>query len=152
MMMKSLLDACSEAAPAIANHLWQSTLFAVAMGALTLAFRKNQARIRFGLWLAASLKFLIPFSLLITLGSMAGRPRATAVAQPSFYAAMVQAGQPFTGTAPAAQARAKAKSVASAAGRSLAAIWACGFVVVGGLWWSARAARLGADARCADFG
>ena len=31
MMMKSLLDACSEAAPAIANHLWQSTLFAAAM-------------------------------------------------------------------------------------------------------------------------
>jgi uncharacterized protein (TIGR03435 family) len=143
MMMKSLLDACSEAAPAIANHLWQSTLFAAAMGALTLAFRKNQARIRFGLWLAASLKFLIPFSLLITVGSMAGRPRATAMAQPSFYAAIAQAGQPFTGTAPAAQARAQRPNLLPMLPASLAAIWACGFVVVGGLW-GLRARRVSA--------
>jgi beta-lactamase regulating signal transducer with metallopeptidase domain len=142
-MMKSLLDACSEAAPAIANHLWQSTLFAAAMGALTLAFRKNQARIRFGLWLAASLKFLIPFSLLITVGSMAGRPRATAMAQPSFYAAIAQAGQPFTGTAPAAQARAQRPNLLPMLPASLAAIWACGFVVVGGLW-GLRARRVSA--------
>jgi bla regulator protein BlaR1 len=133
MMMKSLLDACSEAAPAIANHVWQSTLFAAAMGALTLAFRKNQARIRFGLWLAASLKFLIPFSLLINLGSMAGRPRV-AVVQPNFYAVMVQAGQPFTGPAPAAHTLAQRPNLLLLLPGALAAIWMCGFVVVGGLW------------------
>jgi len=143
MMMKSLLDACSEAGPAIANHVWQSTLFAVAMGALTLAFRKNQARIRFGLWLAASLKFLIPFSLLVALGSMAGRPRATAVAQPSFYAVMAQAGQPFTGTAPVAQMKVQRPNLLLLLPGALVAIWACGFVVVGGLWWL-RARRVSA--------
>jgi len=46
-------------APALGNHLWQSTLFAVAAGLLTLILRKNHARARYGLWLAASVKFLI---------------------------------------------------------------------------------------------
>ncbi|HEY4085460.1 MAG TPA: hypothetical protein VGM43_05955, partial [Bryobacteraceae bacterium] len=54
--------------PAIANHLWQSTLFAVAAGLLTLTLRKNRAAVRYWVWLAASVKFLIPFSLLIRIG------------------------------------------------------------------------------------
>ncbi len=39
------------------NHLWQSTLFAVLAGLLTLALRGNRARVRHAVWLAASLKF-----------------------------------------------------------------------------------------------
>jgi bla regulator protein blaR1 len=49
----------------VANHLWQSTLFAAAAWLLTVALRKNHASVRYRLWLAASVKFLIPFSLLI---------------------------------------------------------------------------------------
>ena len=41
----------------LTNHLWQSTLFAVAAGLLAFAFRKNRAQIRYGLWFSASLKF-----------------------------------------------------------------------------------------------
>jgi bla regulator protein blaR1 len=52
------------------NHLWQSTLFALCAGMLTLALRKNRASVRYWLWLAASLKFLVPFSLLVALGSV----------------------------------------------------------------------------------
>jgi bla regulator protein blaR1 len=54
---------------AVANHLWQSTLFAVLVGLLTLSFRKNSANVRYALWLVASLKFLVPFSLLTALGA-----------------------------------------------------------------------------------
>src|SRR5579871_2768516 len=50
-------------------HLWQSTWFAAVAALLTLAFRNNRAHIRFCLWLSASLKFLVPFALLISLGS-----------------------------------------------------------------------------------
>ena len=42
---------------------------------LTFTLRKNQARVRYRLWLAASVKFLIPFSLLISLGGHLARPR-----------------------------------------------------------------------------
>ncbi|HEV1286937.1 MAG TPA: M56 family metallopeptidase, partial [Bryobacteraceae bacterium] len=51
------------------NHLWESSLFAAAVAALTLVLQKNPARVRHWLWLAASIKFLIPFSLLVSLGS-----------------------------------------------------------------------------------
>jgi len=53
---------------ALADHLWQSTLFASAAGLLTLMLRHNGARARFWLWFAASLKFLLPFSLLAIMG------------------------------------------------------------------------------------
>src|SRR5258707_11447762 len=52
----------------LANHLWQSTLFAGLAGLLTLTLRNNHARVRHGVWLAASCKFLIPLSLLMSLG------------------------------------------------------------------------------------
>ncbi|HEY6456861.1 MAG TPA: M56 family metallopeptidase [Steroidobacteraceae bacterium] len=54
---------------ALANHIWQSTLFAVALGCLTLLLRKNSARVRCLMWLAASAKFLVPFALLTAVGS-----------------------------------------------------------------------------------
>lgn len=50
------------------DHLWQSTLFALAAGLLTLAFRKNGAKVRFLIWLGASVKFLIPLSLFVGVG------------------------------------------------------------------------------------
>jgi bla regulator protein BlaR1 len=63
----------------LAAHLWQSTLFAATAGLATLALRHNPARIRHWLWLAAAVKFLVPFSLLMTLGSrMQWRPAPTA--------------------------------------------------------------------------
>jgi bla regulator protein BlaR1 len=66
-------DNLSSVGTGIANHLWQSTLFALLAGMATLALRKNQARVRHHLWLAASLKFLVPFSLLLDLGGYLAR-------------------------------------------------------------------------------
>jgi bla regulator protein blaR1 len=54
---------------AVGNHLWQSTIFVVLAALLTLVLRKQHARIRHAVWLAASVKFLIPFSWLVALGS-----------------------------------------------------------------------------------
>src|SRR5688572_15196723 len=53
----------------IVNHLWQSTLIAAAIAALVATLRDHGAHVRYWLWLAASVKFLIPFSLLASLGS-----------------------------------------------------------------------------------
>ena len=54
---------------ALLDHLWQSTLFVCAAALLTLAFRKNAASIRFRILLVGSLKFLVPFPLLVLLGA-----------------------------------------------------------------------------------
>ena len=69
---------------ALTTHLWQSTLFAVVAGLLTVAFRKNRAKVRYGLWLSASLKFFVPFALLMRLGSHLGwAPAAQRMATPA---------------------------------------------------------------------
>jgi uncharacterized protein (TIGR03435 family) len=53
---------------ALACHLWQSTLSFVVLWLLTLLLRRNHARMRFRLWMLASVKFLVPFALLIAAG------------------------------------------------------------------------------------
>ena len=53
----------------VIDHLWQSTLVASALALLTLAFRRAHAQARYAIWLAASLKFLIPFAALTSLGA-----------------------------------------------------------------------------------
>ncbi len=55
-------NALSSVAPQLWNHLWQSTLFAVAVALLAFTLRRYPARIRYWLWMTASAKFLIPFS------------------------------------------------------------------------------------------
>jgi bla regulator protein blaR1 len=83
-------------ATALANHLWQSTLFAAVAAALTLLLRKNSARVRYWLWLIASLKFLLPFSLLVAAGTQLhwSEPRATG--QASFSFLMEEISRPFS--------------------------------------------------------
>jgi beta-lactamase regulating signal transducer with metallopeptidase domain len=53
---------------ALLDHIWQSSLFAGGIGLLTLLFRRNSAAVRFWLWFAASLKFLLPFAAVAVLG------------------------------------------------------------------------------------
>ena len=71
-------------ASALVNHLWQSTLFAIAVAALIQILHKNQARVRYWTWLAASVKFLIPFSALTAVGNYFAVPH-TSVATNRFY-------------------------------------------------------------------
>lgn len=78
----------------VANHLWQSTLFAGVAGLLAQVLRKNHARARYWLWLTASVKFLLPFSLLVGIGSRIS-PRVPVLAQTEF-SVVQQIGQPFT--------------------------------------------------------
>ena len=59
---------------ALLDHLWQSTLFALPLGALTLLLRRHAASLRFWLWFAASVKFLVPFSVLMVLGGAVTLP------------------------------------------------------------------------------
>jgi bla regulator protein BlaR1 len=82
--------------PALGNHLWQSTLFAITAGLLTLSLRKNYARARYWLWLAASVKFLIPFSLLIGVGGQLASPRGSVETNSGMYIAIDQISRPFT--------------------------------------------------------
>jgi bla regulator protein blaR1 len=118
---------------ATANHLWQSTVFAGLAVLLALALRKNYARVRYQLWLAASLKFLIPFSLLIRLGGHLATPYRSAETQPVFYIVIQKISQPFT-QSPSLQQWLAASLLPLLPG-ILASLWLCGFVTVVALTW-----------------
>src|SRR5450631_3976035 len=113
---------------ALANHLWQSTLFAIVAAVFTLALRKNQASLRHHLWLAASLKFLVPFSLLVSLGSRLATLHGSADSQPVFYFVLQTMGQPF-------HRDLDAQSLLRWLPAMVAILWLAGFVTVIGLWW-----------------
>jgi bla regulator protein BlaR1 len=124
----------SDIAP-FANHVWQSTLFAAIVALLMLALRNNPARVRHTLWLCASLKFLVPFSVLITIGGSLGLPSRTPSA-----AAIVPANVPvlmqnvFSPALPAAPAASIVASSRNWFPELLFAIWVCGFAAVVFIW------------------
>lgn len=81
------------------NHLWQSTLVVIAAGLLAFLLRSNRAHARYWLWLIASLKFLIPFSVLIAIGSrLEWSKSAPAIASHRFSMIVEQFSQPFAPT------------------------------------------------------
>jgi bla regulator protein blaR1 len=144
MISKYFSEAPAAFAPAMANHLWQSTLFAALAAILTLAFKKNQARIRHSLWLAASLKFLVPFSIWMSLGHRLASPRFSLSGRSRLFSAVEGFSQPFTFVviSPANHA-ASAAYLLTMLPRLIAAMWLCGFVTVL-LLWSVRWRRVAA--------
>ena len=120
------------------DHLWQSTLVAAALGLLTLLFRDNRASVRYVLWFAASMKFLLPISVLTLLGGALFHPLAPAFTAPDAFYRMAPAAQPFATASPAFPAQGAAGSWLEPL---LLALWACGFFLVAAIW-AAHWARL----------
>jgi len=117
-----------------ANHLWQSTVFACVAAILTLALRKNRAQIRYMVWQAASIKFLIPWALLVSVGSRIDW-RTAAVVAPPVAPAIRQIAQPFAlSPAPAFAAPSTAVTPPIAPALLLAA-WLAGCAFLLSRWW-----------------
>jgi bla regulator protein BlaR1 len=121
---------------AVANHLWQSSVFAVAAWLTALQLRRNRAHVRHGIWLAASVKFLIPFSLLIDLGGLLRKPQHPLLSsQTTLSSAMSVVGQPFSGLpAHAINAQSLPEHLTVLWPEVLAGVWVCGMVTVLLIW------------------
>src|SRR5512134_1662843 len=61
---------------AVIDHLWQSTLIVLVAWAATIALRRYGAHWRYWIWFAASMKFLVPFTLIAQLGARMPWPEA----------------------------------------------------------------------------
>lgn len=108
---------------ALADHLWQSTCFAASIGLLAFLLRGYQARIRYHVWFAATIKFLVPFAWLTELGRFWEAPPAVVTLSSPPLA------QPFS--TPLAVTLGPPDVVSAAASRpeliwSLAALWLSG--------------------------
>ncbi len=113
------------------NHLWQSTLFTGVIAILALALRHNRARLRYGLWLAASVKFLVPFALLAATGSVlewqqAPAPIRSVVASPGVRDFNAPFTELWVDPATMVTATAPAQWIAP----MLFVVWACGFAAI----------------------
>ena len=133
---------------AFTNHLWQSTIFVLAVALVAAALRGNGAHIRHRLWFVASMKFLVPFSLLMSLGGSLPRftpaaPAAMAESVPDLSIAVDQITQPFTGGTFVFSDTTSHVGVSGIAWL-LAGVWASGFLAVVGMrvrgWRRVRAA------------
>lgn len=136
---------------ALFNHLWQSTLLAGLAAALTFLLRRNGANIRYGLWFAASVKFLVPFSLLFAFGK-ALAPQATFHGSLQLVSFIEEFGSPLSGAAVslnAASALPRGSSLAATLPDIAAAVWAIGCLAVLISWLSrwVRVQRLIRDAQ-----
>ena len=138
MIQNSLSDILVPIISAVGDHLWQSTMLVAAGGVLSVFLRRSQARVRYGLWLAASVKFLIPFSLLVSVGSRwAWTPSSTAQSRFELYSAMDEVTRPFTQTVATAPANSQigASGIFTVLSHQwpllLATVWLCGILTIG---------------------
>jgi bla regulator protein BlaR1 len=119
----------------LANHLWQSTLFAAVAGLAMLALRKNRAKVRLQLWFIASIKLLVPFSILIRAGSHLGLRRAAAAAPSGLSSVIEQVSMPFATPISAAPMAVVQHSPLTWIPTILAVVWAIGLVTLAYSWW-----------------
>jgi bla regulator protein blaR1 len=117
----------------LANHLWQSTLFAGLLGLMTLVLRNHRASLRYWLWLAASIKFLLPFSLMIGFASHLALRTAPADAPAHVSTLMREINEPFV-LPPPAPFLSRVAGAPSPIPEVLFAIWLCGFAVAASRW------------------
>jgi uncharacterized protein (TIGR03435 family) len=116
-------------APFLINHLWQSSCFVLLARLSALALRKNPPRVRYWVWLSASLKFLVPFALLMSIGSVvpSRAQHPVSVSAPVFPNTLLQITQPF---APAPESTVPAHEPLDWAPAAIGAMWAVGFLAV----------------------
>jgi len=126
----------------MSDHLWQSTLCVGVAWLLTLALRRNRAAVRYAIWLAASMKFLLPFSLLVSAGSQLGWRTA-----PPASMVIDEIAAPFASPV-AVMAPAAAASQPNPFPAVLLAVWLAG-VLVGIVIWTRSWRRIGAAQRAA---
>jgi len=113
----------------LTNHIWQSTIFAIVTGLLTLAFRENRAQVRYWLWFSASLKFMLPFALLVSLGSRLEwvPPIRKIAAAPAVSFTLVQMSQPFAGAVALSPPTPRSLDWVAIA---VFSVWICGFAAI----------------------
>ena len=135
---------------ALVNHLWQSTVFLLGVWLLTILLRHNHARTRYRLWMLASVKFLIPFSILISVsaGVWLHSKAFISKTQPSFSTMMINIAEPFPADSDTAEMAAVAPQAAASVTKHaliasnhwnylpfvFMAIWICGALFVFARW------------------
>ena len=115
----------------IVNHLWHSSWFAVAAAMVAFALHAHAPKVRHCIWLIASLKFLVPFALLVGIGRLVPwpwpAPSVAPVAVGIIPDAVAFVVEPFPGNVGAVAPERGAIDLAPLA---FAVIWTIGFLAI----------------------
>jgi uncharacterized protein (TIGR03435 family) len=118
------------------NHLWQSTAVTTIAWLLAFILRKNPARTRYWVWMIASVKFLIPFSIFTAIGEWIRSAIAAPIRRPALADMIEQIAQPFSQTQSlAVSGPAAVSNHATFVAPMLIALWACGSLAIAFSWW-----------------
>jgi uncharacterized protein (TIGR03435 family) len=121
----------------IGDHLWQSTLCAGLAALVALALRRHGARVRYAVWLAASLKFLVPVAALAAIGGALSWKTVEVVPYAPEPVVMQAISEPFSQTpvtVPPAPPGTDMAWLLDALPRVVLALWAGGALLVLGHW------------------
>ena len=116
----------------LADHLWQSTLWVGAVWLATLTLRNNSARVRYWLWTAASIKFLVPLTMLMSLGASLQWQDAPVAVQPAVSFVMEEVLTPATVAVVRQEPVSQSEPIWPWV---LLVIWSAGAAVVLISWW-----------------
>jgi TonB family protein len=121
---------------AIVEHIWESTVVAIAAGGVSLILRRNSASVRYWIWFTAAVKFLVPFAALAALANQFALPQSPQAATNVLAAATIV----FRGSA--------LPAVSEATSVAIIFVWASGacVVIVGWLSQWLRLAACAAEA------
>jgi len=139
------------------NHLWQSTALALLAWLLTVALRNNQARVRYAIWLSASIKFLIPFSLMARIGAHWAKSAVNNHTGHAFYFMVEEFSLPFRQAQVTVSRAAPVEQTVHTlpvALEIIAGVWLFGCIVLLTKWISGwrRAARMAGGAESVNEG
>src|SRR4051794_23545553 len=115
----------------LADHVWQSTLCVGAAAIIAWALRRQPAKLRYRVWLCSALKFLVPFSLLVTIGARLPWP-ASSTALPVSDVSIQVIVTPFVYAADKREASTAPNFFSGIAGQLLILAWAAGIAAVTG--------------------
>ncbi len=133
-MTRGFAHFCEQAAAPVADHIWQSSVVALVASCLTLLLKRNSANCRFNIWFLASIKFFLPFAMLIHLGHALGAGLIT-VPSRNFALVVELAGQPFGHTRAHLPESTRRDELTGAIPALLGLVWALGVTVAVMVWW-----------------
>jgi bla regulator protein BlaR1 len=119
---------------AVLAHLWQSTLVAAAIALVALVCRRADAQTRYWIWFAASLKFVIPFAALTSLGARLERSEALPSTPLEWTLAIEAVSQPILSPPTSIPLAGTAGDAGVEAATVATVIWFLGCAVILGIW------------------
>ena len=120
----------------LVGHLEQSTFTVLVAWMLALVLRPNRPGVRFWIWFLASLKFLLPFSILVDAGEWLRRVLGASIREPAVADVIRRIPLPLSiATPPGSPGFSTNAHGFSSLFVMISLVWGCGSLILIVRWW-----------------